>query len=216
MPPAGLARTWPSGDSPPPGREGLIAPLKVAHCVQAMPGPYLMQAAAPLLNLGLYLLRFDHFLPEIRFKGNAYGAGIAFDDMLGVIHMHSYDDPRIRETLAVFDQTLAVVRRAAWVQLDIDRAIIGSAKAVERPIRPGEATNLALNRALRGDTNTLREQRYAATLAATPATVKQAVLDSLEAGRAHAALCVVSSRQKLEAANSELGSGALALSELLP
>lgn len=210
------ARTRPCPDMPPPRREGLVAPLKVAHCVQAMPGPYLMHPASPLLNLGLYLLRFDFFLPEIRFKGNAYGAGIGFDDALGSISMHSYDDPRVCETLAVFDRTLDVVRRAEWTQTDIDRAIIGSAKAVERPIRPGEATSLALARDLRGDTNALREQRYARGLAATPASVKQALLDALEAGRAQSSLCVASSREKLEAANRELGSGALALSSLLP
>ncbi len=216
MPPAGRARSWPCGEACPPGREGLIAPLKVAHCVLASPGPHLMQPAAPLLNLGLYLLSFDHFLPEIRFKGNAYGAGIAFDDMLGAVQMHSYDDPRIRETLAVFDQTIDVVRRVAWTQTDIDRAIIGSAKSVERPIRPGEATLLAMNRALRGDADALREQRYAASLAASPSAVKDALLTALEAGRARESLCVVSNREKLEAANHDLGSRQLALSELLP
>jgi Zn-dependent M16 (insulinase) family peptidase len=180
-----------------------------------MPGPYLSQADAPLLNLGLYLMRFDYFLPEIRFKGNAYGAGIAFDDGLGLIHMHSYDDPRVRETLEVFERLPEAVRKADWSQADIDRAIIGSAKAVERPIRPAEATALALIRFLRGDSDELREQRYAASLRATPATVRAAVLSNLQAGLPNASTCVLSSREKLEEANRHLADKALTLSDVL-
>jgi hypothetical protein len=199
-----------------PTREGLASPLKVAHCVRAMPGPFLMDEGVSLLNLGLYLLRFDYFLPEIRLKGNAYGCGIGLDDGIGVLHMHSYDDPRIRETLDVFDCVARVVRNAAWSQTDVDRAVIGSAKTVERPIRPGDATSLALTRYLRGDSDELREQRYAATLRATPDTVRAATLRHLEAAEDRATLCVVSSREKLEQANLALGERALDIQDLLP
>ncbi len=62
-----------------PPREGLAGPMKIAHCVKAMPAPHLAHADVPLFQLGAYLARYDYFLPEIRFKGNAYGGGAGYD-----------------------------------------------------------------------------------------------------------------------------------------
>jgi Zn-dependent M16 (insulinase) family peptidase len=198
-----------------PPREGLAGPMQVAHCAMVMPAPYLMHPDVPLFRLGLYLANFDTLLPEIRFKGNAYGAGGGHDDGLGALALYSFRDPHIVETLAVFAGLRETVAAQTWSQTDIDRAIIGSAKEAEKPIRPAEATGSALTRYLRGDTNELREQRYAALLRATPETVREAFLDTFNAHAAEAAVCVVSSREKLEEANRALGDRALAISDIL-
>ena len=50
----------------------------------------------------------------------------------------------------------------------------------------------------------MRENRYAQLRQATPTEVKRALLQLLEGNRDKAAVCVVSSREKLEAANREL------------
>jgi Zn-dependent M16 (insulinase) family peptidase len=197
-------------------RDGLAAPLKIAHCVQAMPAPALHDPAIPLFSLGLHMVRFDYLLPEVRLKGNAYGAGASYDDSLGLLTYSSYNDPRIAETLAIFGRVRDFVAAAEWNQPDIARAIIGSLKSAERPIRPGEATGLALLRHLRGDTDERRDERYAAALRGTPATVRETTLAVLEAAAPRSAVCVVSSREKLEAANRVLGDRPLALSDLLP
>jgi len=198
-----------------PPREGLAGPLKIAHCSKVMPGPTPAHPDLPLFRLGAYLARFDLLLTEIRLKGNAYGAGAADDDFLGVFHMFSYSDPHVVETLRVFDGLRDFVHRAPWTQADVDRAIIGSARDAERPIRPGEATTTALVRHMRGDTNEMRERRYATMLRATPVEVKRAFLDHLDANETRAAVCVVSSREKLEEANRALGERALSVREIL-
>jgi Zn-dependent M16 (insulinase) family peptidase len=199
-----------------PPREGLAGPMQVAHCARAFPAPVLAAADSPLFALGLYLASFDYFLPEIRFKGNAYGAGIRYDDTQGIAYMFSFRDPHIVETLAVFDGLTDWVARQQWTQTDIDRAIIGSAKDAEKPIRPGEATGLALSRQVRGFTGALREQRYQATLAATPKSVKETLQRILAGNLSRAAVCVVSSREKLAAANATLGDRALSVTDILP
>ena len=220
---AARMRDAPVLDAPPPfapfaapPREGLAGPVNVAHCVSLMPAPHLAHPDVPLFRLGTYLIRFDYLLAEIRFKGNAYGAGASHDDAGGVFFLYSYSDPRIAETLAVFDGLREFAAAAAWTQTDVDRAIIGSAREAEKPIRPAEATTLALARRLRGDTNELREQRYAAMRAATPAAIRETFLRQLDAMRPRAAVCVVSSREKLEAANRVLGDAALTISNILP
>jgi hypothetical protein len=199
-----------------PPREGLAGPMKIAHCAKVLPAPHLAHPDTPLLRLGLYLARFDYLLPEIRFKGNAYGAGVSHDDTQDTLAFYSYRDPRIVETLHVFDRFREYVASQDWTQTDMDRAIIGSAKEAERPIRPGEATGQALVRRVRGDTNELRERRYAASVRATPAAVKETVLRTLDTNEPRAAVCVVSSREKLAEANSGLGGRTLSVSDILP
>jgi Zn-dependent M16 (insulinase) family peptidase len=198
-----------------PVREGLAGPMKIAHCVQAMPAPHLAHPDTPLFKLGMYLAVFDYFYPEIRFKGNAYGAGARYDDTRNILSLSSYSDPRITETLAVFDRLRDHIGAQQWSQTDIDRAIIGSAKEAEAPIRPAAATATALMRHLRGDNEELRAARYAATLRATPESVKETTLRVLDANLSRAAVCVVSSREKLAEANKQLGDQRLEVSDIL-
>jgi Zn-dependent M16 (insulinase) family peptidase len=198
-----------------PPRDGLAAPVQISYCAKVMLAPGLTSPDFSPFGLGAYLAQFDFLLPEVRFKGNAYGSGAAHDSQLGVFCLYSYRDPRIVETLAVFDGVGDYVRRADWTQTDIDRAIVGSAKSAERPIRPAEATGAALTRYVRGDTNALREQRYQAALRATPKAVKRAFLTHFDAAEPSSALCVMASREMLEAANRGLGQKALAISDAL-
>ena len=197
-------------------REGLAGPMLVAHCAKVMAAPQLAHPDVPLFKLGVYLANFDYLLPEIRFKGNAYGGGAGYNDDLGTLTLFSFRDPRIVETLRTFDGLRAYLAAQRWSQTDIDRAIIGSAKEAERPIRPGDATGTALIRYLRGDTNDQREQRYAATLRATPAAVQETILRVLDANETRSAICVVSSREKLAEANQKLGADRLDVADILP
>jgi Zn-dependent M16 (insulinase) family peptidase len=198
-----------------PPREGLAGPMKIAHCVKAMPAPHLAHPDVPLFQLGVYLAVFDYFLPEIRFKGNAYGANARYDDALGTLSLGSSQDPNIVETLAIFDRLSDYIAAQQWNQADIDRAVIGRAKEAVTPIRPAWATDTALVRHLRGDSDELREARYAATLRATPESVKETMLRVLDANEPRSAICVVSSREKLNEANERLGDQRLTVSDIL-
>ena len=199
-----------------PPWEALAGPMKVAYCVRSMLAPSATHPDTPLFGLAIYLTRFDYLLPEIRFKGNAYGGGASFDDGSGLFTLYSYRDPRIVETLAVFDGLRAFVDKAPWTQTDIDRAIIGSAKTADPPIRPDAATGIAMARYVRGDTNEMRQQRYETMLRATPRDVRRAMLEQLDRNSPAAATCVVSSREKLDEANKALGDRPLSIENILP
>ncbi|HTW93264.1 MAG TPA: hypothetical protein VMD30_00625, partial [Tepidisphaeraceae bacterium] len=199
----------------PSPREGLAAPMDVAYCVTVLPAPHISHPDAPILVVGNRLVSFEYILEEVRFKGTAYGGGCNYSGGNSTFEFHSYRDPWILRTLDVYDSAAAFVRKAQWTQNDVDRAIIGAAKEFERPIRPGEATGSALWRYLTGDTPDRRNTRHAAMLRATPAGVKRAMLELFDAGFPRAAVCVVSSREKLEAANREQPEKALAISDIL-
>jgi presequence protease len=196
-------------------RQGLAGPMNVAYCAMVMPAPRIWHPQAALLSVGARIVSFNHVLEEVRFKGTAYGGGCGYGGSLGLWEFHSYRDPWIWRTLDVYNASMDFVRKSDWPQAEVDRAIIGTAKEFERPIRPGEATGNSLWRHLTGDTPARREARHAAMLEATPAAVKRALLDVFEAGFPRATVCVVSSRQKLEQANTERPATPLEIEDIL-
>ncbi len=197
-----------------PPREGLAGPMQVAYCVMQMPAPHASHPDEPLLAVGCRLVNMDHVLTKVRFKGNAYGAWFRHEPLASTLEFGSYRDPNITQTLGVYLQAPQYIAQADWSQTDIDRTIIGTAKSDERPIRPGEATGLSLSRHLLGITPAVREKRFDQLKAATPVNIKRALLTALEKGLPSAAVCVVSSREKLQAANEQLGDAALSISDI--
>ena len=189
-------------DTPP--REGLAGPIQIAHCAQVMPAPHYSHPDSTLLSIGAHILRLDYIMSEIRFKGNAYGAWFTYSPFDAHLYQASYRDPHVARTLNVFAAAVDYVKQVEWTQTDIDRAIIATAKGAEKPIRPSQAASDALSQHLTGQTPEMREERYAQLRQATPAEVKRALLQLLEENNDKAAVCVVSSREKLEAANHEL------------
>ena len=189
-------------DTPP--REGLAGPIQIAYCAHVMPAPHYSHPDSTLLSIGAHILRLDYIMSEIRFKGNAYGAYFTYSPFDAHLYQASYRDPHVARTLNVFKQAADYVKQVEWTQTDIDRAIIATAKNAEKPIRPSQAASDALSQYLVGQTREMREERYAQLRRTTPAEVKRALLQLLEENQDRAAVCVVSSREKLEAANHEL------------
>lgn len=198
-----------------PPCEGLAGPVQVAHCARMVPAPHYAHSDETLLRVGTHLVRMDYILSEIRFKGNAYGAWFSYDALGRMLYFGSYRDPHVARTLEVFDGVADFVRAANWTQTDIDRAIIATAKYEEQPIRPSEATSRALYRHLSGITPRVREEHYAQLREATPGEVRRALLDLLDESYDRGAVCVVSSREKLEAANREMPGRELEIRDIL-
>jgi len=196
-------------------RDGLATPAEVAFCAQVLPAPHVTHADAPILNVGARLLSLGFLWEEIRIKGGAYGGGCGYNGFDRDWYFYSYRDPSIKKTLDTFGRALDYARNAKWSKTDVDRAIIGTAKGAERPIRPGEATGQALNRHVMGDSPEAREARHARLLEATPKNVKASLVELLEANTGKGGVCVVSSREKLEAANKEMPGAALSIEDIM-
>jgi len=199
-----------------PPREGLAAPMNVAYCTMAMPAPHMSHPDAPALAVAARLLGLGYVLEEVRFKGTAYGGGCSYSGSSRLWTFHSYRDPWVNRTLDVYSGSLNFVKSAQWSQGDVDRSIIGTAKEGERPIRPTQATTLALWRYLTGETPERREQRHAKMLALKLADVRRVLLEQFERNEKLASVCVVSSRQKLEEANAQRPSQTLKIVDIQP
>ena len=184
--------------------EGLAAPIQVAHCTQAMPAPHYSHPDSVLLTIGSHILTFDHMLPEIRLKGNAYGADFTYNPFDAVLYQGSQFDPHIARSLNVFAETADYIKQVEWTQTDIDRAIIATASDYQKTVRPGQASTDALTHYLTGQTREIIEERYAQLRRATPKAVKRALLETLEANNDKASICVIASREKLETENQKM------------
>ncbi|MEM1169501.1 MAG: insulinase family protein [Cyanobacteria bacterium P01_H01_bin.35] len=183
-------------------REGLAGPVQVAYCVQTMPAPHFSDPRSPLLRLGAHLLGLGYLFTEIRLKGNAYGAGCRYSGLGKTVSLYSYRDPHVSRTLDVFAGLIDYLKNVDWTQTDVDRAIIATTQDDSPVLRPETATGLALERHLTALTAEVREERYERSLKATVGDVKQTLLDVFTAGMERNNVCVMSSREKLEEANS--------------
>jgi presequence protease len=200
---------------PAPPHEGLAAPMNVAYCTMAMPAPHISNPDSARLAVAGRLLSLSYVLEEVRFKGTAYGGGCGYNGSGQLWTFHSYRDPWINRTLDVYNGALDHVRTAGWTQGDVDRSIIGTAKEGERPIRPPQASGTALSRYLHGDTPQRREARHTALLGVTLADVKRVLTQQFEANASQSAVCVVSSREKLEEANRQKPRNSLEIQDIL-
>ena len=187
-----------------PPREGLTAPIQIAHCTQMIPAPHYSHPDSALLTIGSHILMFDYMLPEIRFKGNAYNCPFSYNPFESLIYQGSQFDPHVARTLDVFAGTIDYVKQIEWTQTDIDRAIIAKSTDYQKTVRPSQASNDALAHYLAGQTREMFEEKYTQLRRATPKEVKRAMLETLEEGRDKAAICVIASREKLKAENQKM------------
>jgi hypothetical protein len=189
--------------------------MNVAYCTMAMPARHISHPDGPRLAVACRLLSLGYVLEEVRFKGTAYGGGCAYNGAAGLWTFHSYRDPWVNRTLDVYSGALNYVRTADWSRADVDRSIIGTAKEGERPIRPPQATGTALWRYLTGETPQRRDERHSTMLGVTLSDVRRLLIEQLEDNAKSAAVCVVSSRQKLEEANAQRPEQVLQIRDIL-
>lgn len=185
-------------------REGLAFMADVAYCASSFVAPQATQPEYPAIRLLSHLLSFDYLWEEVRVKGGAYGGMCHYQAGAGAFELMSYRDPNVKRTLDVYAQVREYVARKEWSDRDIERAMIGCAKNDSTPIRPGWATGAALWRHLGRLTEDLRRKRREDLLATTAKDVRNGALKMFDAEFAQRNTCVLSSRQRLEAANREM------------
>jgi len=159
------------------------------------------QVAPPNAVAGFLHLR------RIRVQGGAYGARTGYQRQAGTFSVASYRDPHIAATL----ETYAAIADHVRDDLDLspaglEQAVIGTVKTIDTPLRPGQAVGTTLGRHLRGSTPE-RRQAFREALLALDADTVRAAGERLGAALAEGPVCVLSSREKLEAANRDAGLG---------
>ena len=187
-----------------PRVEGLSAALQVAFSSYSLPALHYTDPDAMLLRVGSTLVSSNYILPELRFKGNAYGAGLAYASGGSRLYFSSYRDPHIAETIAVYRHALDYVKGIRWTQEEIDNTVITIAKSEEIPFRPAATASIALTYRLTKTSEDFRQRQWSTLLSATPEKVRDVLVHVLEAGLPHASGCIAASAEMLEAARPAL------------
>ena len=145
-------------------------------------------------------LRTSYLWDKVRVQGGAYGAFCRFSRESGVLTYLSYRDPNLLETLAVYDQTPAYLRKLALGDDDLTKSIIGAIGVLDAYQLPDAKGYTALVRHLVGQTDEQRQQTRDEVLGTTAADFR-AFADVLDAVRDTGQVVVLGSADALAAAN---------------
>jgi Zn-dependent M16 (insulinase) family peptidase len=196
-------------------REAIATPADVAFVAAAFPVVGAAHEEAPALLLLSTHLSYGYLWDQIRVKRGAYGARAVYDPLNGLFGFSSYRDPFIRETLQAYQGVFDYVTNEMDLSPPaVEKAIIGTIKTLDRPIRPGQAVGLALLRYLKGETEDFRRAFRARLMSLTGDELRRVCLNRLKPGFNTAPICVLSSREKLTAANETLTPDTLAIVDL--
>ncbi len=209
---------FPRSDTPLPSRpdqaifpafdgqpEGLAAAADVAFVARTADAVNADHPLAPALLVLMVQLSFGYMWEEVRVKNGAYGGHASFNLGGGAFSFSSYRDPCIAETLAVIDRAPAFALADLDLSADaVEQAVIGAIKTQDRPVRAAQAAGVALGRHRSGLTPAFRSDFRSRLLAVTPDAIRDAARQILQDRLPEAATCVLSSREKLEAANDGL------------
>ena len=129
---------------PPPIREARrevwVTNTPVNFCAMAFPTVPAGHADAPLLTVLAAVLRNGYLHRTIREQGGAYGGGASHDANMGAFRFFSYRDPRLKETLTDFEDSVRWFVDSQHQPLAIEEAILGVIGGMDKPGSPaGEA-----------------------------------------------------------------------------
>ncbi|KAA1193264.1 peptidase M16 [Pseudohalioglobus sediminis] len=144
-----------------------VANTQVNFCARAYPTvPVGHPDAAALTVLGGFL-RNGFLHRAVREQGGAYGGGASQDSSIAAFRFYSYRDPRLADTLADFDASVAWLLREKHSGQALEESILGVIGSLDKPSSPaGEAKQHFHNR-LFGRSHAQREAFRQQILAVT-------------------------------------------------
>lgn len=184
----------------PPPREGWSTATAVSFVARAFMTPRMDHEDAPALAIIAKMLRSLYLHREIREKGGAYGGFSSYSSEDGLFFLGSYRDPRLAETLAVFDGIHDFLKAAPFDGEDVKEAILQVCADIDHPDAPANAARKAFYRRMVGLTDEMRNRFKEGILSMTPDRIREAAdryFASPEAGNV-----VISNREALEKANA--------------
>jgi len=139
---------------------------------------------------------YEYLYQKIRVGGGAYGCGCGFDD--AVVYFYSYRDPKLAETDEVYCGTGKYLRETPLPEEELNRYIIGTFSAIDRPMSPAGLAERSFGCLMMGKTyeDILADRK--ATLDITVDQFRQ-VGDVIDAVLPQEYLCAVGSAEKIRA-----------------
>jgi hypothetical protein len=183
---------------------GVAVPAQVCYVAKVLRAPAYSDPVSPALYVLSRELSKGDLYKRIRVQGGAYGGMSQYDPMNGFFSFLSYRDPHLVETLRVYDEVIDSRSRQRVDGQDLERAIIGSIGAIDRPMDPAGKGFVSMIRDFAGITDEdrlkFRKGVFAVTADSILESVRRCLLPALET----ASLAVYASDDRLRKANEVL------------
>ncbi len=130
---------------------------------------------APGLNIAAFLADNLILHPKIREQGGAYGGGAICNSMAANFYFYSYRDPNISATLDAFNESIDLLIRGDFDEIDLEEAKLEMIQSLDVPISPGSRGDVAYGWLREGKPQPLRQKFRTAILSLTKEDVIEAV-----------------------------------------
>ena len=192
-------------------REGWSTSSAVSFVARTFETVRLEHEDAPALTVISKILRALYLHREIREKGGAYGGFAVYNSEDGLFCFGSYRDPHIFSTLKVYDGVRDFIRSKNYSNEDIKEAILQVCSEIDKPDPPGSAAKKAFFRKIVSLSDEKREQFKKKLLALTRDQVITVAEKYFDDSYDKQAVAVISSEDRLKAANEKLADNPLEL-----
>jgi Zn-dependent M16 (insulinase) family peptidase len=219
----GLVAALPSGDAPAkttmqnrtPAHIGIAIPAQVCYVAKVLAAPpYADPLSAPLFVLSR-LLSNGYLYWHFGVQGGAYGGSCRYEPASGLFAFLSYRDPHLIETLEVYRGAVDVVCNRPLLQEELEKAVVGTIGALDKPLDPAGRGYTALIREFSGMTDLIRRRFREEVLAMTTDRLQEAARSYFPTAAEAAVVAVCAPEERLLAANERLAEK-LALEKLTP
>jgi len=183
---------------------GVAIPAQVSYVARVMTAPNFKHPLSPALLVLARHLSNGFLYKHIRVQGGAYGGMCQFDPMGGMFSFLSYRDPRIVETLDVYQEAMASIADGKLAPEEMEKAIVGTIGGMDRPMDPSGRGTVAMIRELAGITDDDRRKFREAILDASTESLQKAAVEYFRIMQKEEGIAVYASEESLSAANQRL------------
>jgi len=166
---------------------------------------------APALAVISKMIRSLFLHREIREKGGAYGGFALYNTEDGIFSFGSYRDPHIVSTLRTYNDSGTFITSGDYTDEDIKEAILQVCSDIDKPDPPGIAARNAFYRKVIDLSDDIRKTFKKNLLSINRSIVIDVAQKYFSATHTQHGVAVISSEEKLKAANEKLNNNLLKL-----
>jgi presequence protease len=183
---------------------GIAITAQVAYVAMACPAPaYGDTLSAPLFILSRQLSS-GYLYRQIRVQGGAYGGMSQYDPVSGIFAFLSYRDPHITKTMDVYRDAFDFITGSKLSQDELEKAIIGTIGALDKPMDPSSRGYVAMMRDFIGLSDDDRLHFRELILDMKPERLHEAAKSYFDEAAKSAVTAVFASEENLRKANDTL------------
>lgn len=198
----------PPAESPEQARRaehiGIAVPAQVCYVTKVLAAPPYDDP----LSAGLFVLARQlsngYLYRHIRVQGGAYGGSCRYEPLGGLFAFLSYRDPHLTETLAVYRDAVDAALQNPITQEELEKAIIGSIGALDRPLDPAGRGYTALIREFSGLNDSDRVRFRSEVLNVTPEHLQATARRYFPMASEAAVIAVCAAEDRLQKANETM------------